>query len=196
MLSVVLHPTLLPCYAFAGLLLGQWLPMGLRPDFRLALLGVLSLVVFVLPATLVWLGHFLGIVTDIQLRPKADRLYALWATAAIYAGAAWAMQVALPIYLWRLLVGLALLTALNAVINLAYRISGHACAAAAFVGYFAALAWGSADMVWLPPLVGAILSTGLAGWARLTLAAHNTGQVVWGMALGLLAGAGVGLWSL
>ncbi len=170
--------------------------MGLRPDFRLALLGVLSVVAFVLPATLVWLGYFLGLVTDLQLRPKADRLFALLATAAIYAGAAWALQVALPLYLWRLLVGLAALAAVNAGINFVYRISGHACASAAFVGYFATMAWASAALVWLPPLVGAILATGLASWARLSLGAHQTGQVIWGSGLGLLAGVAVGLWSL
>lgn len=195
-ISVVLHPTLLACYAFAGLMLGQWLPIGLAPDFRLALLGVLSVVAFVLPATLVWLGYFLGLVTDLQLRSKADRLYALWATAAIYAGAAWALQVALPLYLWRLLIGLAALAALNAGINFVYRISGHACAAAAFSGYFITMAWASADLAWLPPIVGAILATGLASWARLTLGAHQTNQVVWGAVLGSVAGVSVGLWSL
>ena len=193
--SILLHPALVPTWAFAAILYGRLLPTGMSDAGRGWLLAVLWGVTFGLPVALMAAAYYLGLVRDWQLRPKPDRLFSLWFTSALYLGACWGLQPVLPWVLFTLMAGLTGLALAKSIINLFYRMSGHAMGIAAFVGYWGAWAGRTGELEMALPLVACILGTGLVIWARLTLGAHTVGQVVSGMALGLAAGIGVGLLS-
>lgn len=195
--SVVLHPSVLPTMAFATLFFGVEgiVPLGLSAEGRLWLLGLLSLLTFFLPLALLSIFHYLRLIQNWQLKSSADRQAALWMAVGLYAGGTWLLRSVLPDTLLHLMMALTALALLNAVVNAFYRISGHTMGVAAYLGYWAALAWQTGSLQLLVPLTVTVLATGVAAWARLTLGAHTVGQVVWGFGVGVSAGVAVGLWA-
>jgi membrane-associated phospholipid phosphatase len=192
--SVVFHPAVLPTWAFGALLGGHFLPVGIGPAAQLWVVGLVSLITLFLPVAMLSVAHYFGIITDWQLRPKGDRQFGLWLIVGLYASSTYMLQPMLPILIFRLLAGISALAIATAGINIFYRISGHAMAIAAFLGYWGSLAQQSGNMDLLLPLVATLLATGVVAWARLTLQAHTVGQVLYGLALGLLVGVGVAYW--
>lgn len=195
--SVVLHPSVLPTMAFATLFFGVEgiVPLGLSVEGKLWLLGLLSLLTFFLPLALMGIFHYLRLIESWQLKSSADRQAALWMAVGLYAGGTWLLRTLLPDTLLHLMMALTALALLNAVVNAFYRISGHTMGAAAYLGYWAALAWQTGSPQLLAPLILTVLATGIAAWARLTLRAHTLDQVVWGFGVGVGAGVAVGLWA-
>ena len=195
--SVVLHPSVLPTMAFATLFFGVEgiVPLGLSVAGKLWLLGLLSLLTFFLPLALLSIFHYLRLIESWQLKSSADRQAALWMAVGLYAGGTWLLRTVLPDSLLHLMMALTALALLNAVVNAFYRISGHTMGAAAYLGYWAALAWQTGSPQLLTPLTVTVLATGIAAWARLTLKAHTIDQVLWGFGVGVGAGVAVGLWA-
>lgn len=195
--SVVLHPSVLPTMAFATLFFGVEgiVPLGLSAAGKLWLLGLLSLLTFFLPLALLSIFHYLRLIQSWQLKSSADRQAALWMAVGLYAGGTWLLRTVLPDTLLHLMMALTALALLNAVVNAFYRISGHTMGAAAYLGYWAALAWQTGSTQLLTPLTVTVLATGIAAWARLMLRAHTVDQVLWGFGVGVGAGVAVGLWA-
>jgi hypothetical protein len=160
------------------------------------LLSFLSLITLFLPVALLSVAHYFGLLTDWQLRPRADRQFALWLIVGLYGASTYMLSTipSMPAVVLTLMVGLSVLALVTALINLFYRISGHTLAVAAFVGYWGGLAYQSGDIALVWPFTATILAAGVVAWARLILQAHTVGQVVWGLVVGSVAGSIVAYW--
>jgi len=194
--SGVFHPAVLPTLAFACLLWGHIVPMGLSTAAKIWLQCLVAVLTLALPVAMLSFAQFMGLITDWQLRPRAERQFSLWLMAALYGGGTAMVYKYLPTAAYHLLAGVAAMALLVALVDVFYRISGHAMALAAFLGYWGSLAAQSGELSFLPPLLATLLATGVGVWARFTLGAHTVGQLLWGLGVGLLCGAWVGYWPL
>ncbi|MBA3944643.1 MAG: hypothetical protein H0X37_08790 [Herpetosiphonaceae bacterium] len=144
--------------------------------------SALSLIVAGLPlAYVLWLVRC-GVVTDIHLPLRRERVGPIIASLLAALGAMLlGYKLAAPLLIQRLLSVYAAQALILGVITLWWKISFHAAAVGFFVGV--ALALGGTT---LAPLLGLVP---LVGWARLTLHRHTPRQVIAGAILGLLTAA-------
>ena len=178
---------------YYGLPAGMGLPIGAVPLPSL-LLQVWALT-FVLPAAVIGLLSWLGVVSSVELAERRQRLLPLLLAAACFTGATWLVgRVPHGGLLAQLFFGITVSVLLTALITLRWKISAHGIGMGGAVGLLAWLMltqrlWGYTAWAWL--LVVLALA-GAVGWARLELRAHTRAQVVAGLALGAAVALGVG----
>lgn len=195
LLSVVLHPLLMPTYLFGVL-------FSLAPDLvgvstlgasaRWSLLLLLFLNTFLAPALLIYYFYRLGLVKSLHLENLRDRRIPYLATTLIYT---------LSTYLfgWRLepvsdlvpqiavvLGSITVSIAMIGLVSLWWQISAHATGVGGFLGAFGGLFLRYNDTILFYPVILGILITGLIMSARLHLNAHTPAQVSAGLGVGLL----------
>ncbi len=194
-LSVVLHPLLMPTYLFGVLFI-------LAPDLvgvstlgssaQWSLLLLLFLNTFLAPALLIYYFYRLGLIKSLHLENLRDRRLPYLGTIIIYT---------LSTYLfgWRfepiselvpqIAVVLGSVTAsiaVIAVISIWWQISAHTTGVGGFLGAFGGLFLRYNDTTLFYPFMLGILITGLIMSARLRLNAHTPGQVSAGLGVGLV----------
>lgn len=193
-LSVVLHPLLLPTYIF-GILFG-WSPelMGvsaLNASARGSLLLLLCLNTFVAPALLIYYFYRLGYIQDIQLHTRHDRRLPYLATLIIYTLSTylfgWQFQPIselapqIAIVLGSITVSLAAV----ALVSLRWKISAHATGIGGYMGVLCGTMLRYGDFSLFFPLVISVIVAGVLLSARLYLNAHTPAQVFAGLGLGV-----------
>jgi membrane-associated phospholipid phosphatase len=194
-LSVVLHPLLMPTYLFGVLFI-------LAPDLvgvstlgssaQWSLLLLLFLNTFLAPALLIYYFYRLVLIKSLHLENLRDRRLPYLGTIIIYT---------LSTYLfgWRfepiselvpqIAVVLGSVTAsiaVIAVISIWWQISAHTTGVGGFLGAFGGLFLRYNDTTLFYPFMLGILITGLIMSARLRLNAHTPGQVSAGLGVGLV----------
>lgn len=194
-LSVVLHPLLMPTYLFGVLFI-------LAPDLvgvstlgfsaQWSLLLLLFLNTFLAPALLIYYFYRLGLVQSLHLENLRDRRLPYLATALIYT---------LSTYLfgWRfepiselvpqiavVLGSITASVAVIAVVSLWWQISAHTTGIGGFLGAFGGLFLRYNDTNLFYPFMLGILMTGLIMSARLHLNAHTPAQVSAGLGVGVV----------
>ncbi len=187
-LSGIFHPLLVPSYLVAALLWGAPGAVTLAPGGRPAVLGLVALSTFLLPAlgtyALVRTGRAASLLLPDHRERSAPLLFALGG----FASAARLLWAATPV-LGLALALQAVAVALTWLITRHWLISAHGVAMGGTVGL--ALLLGRlvpGASAW--PLAAALLLAGAVGSARLALDAHTEAQVWAGLALGLGVGAG------
>lgn len=183
-LSYILHPLLIPSYS---MLLLFKLPMllSLPDDAKLWLLGVVFAFTFLLPVAILLILFYLKIISSLEMEQSTQRTLPLMFTSACYLGLNYLMRDAgLPDYFLYILYGSLLTLLLGLIVNLFYKISLHmlgwGAATAAMIGISIRM---NLDIPYL--IIGTIFLSGLAGFARLKLNAHNPTQVYLGFVAGV-----------
>ena len=187
-LSGVFHPLLVPSYLVAALLWGAPGAFTVVPAARLAVLAVVALSTFLLPALGTYAMVRAGRVASLLLPHHRERSAPLLFALAGFAGAARLLWGVAPV-LGLTLALQAVAVALTWAITRYWLISAHGVAMGGAVGL--ALLLGRlvpGASAW--PLAGALVLAGAVGAARLALDAHTEAQVWAGLALGLGVGAG------
>ena len=184
-LSWVLVPLLMPVYGIMlafGLSVLELVPFGMRVNFTLIVAGIN----FVIPVLLVLLLKFLGVVDDVGLNGRKERLIPYMITVICIGVTAWflAMKGA-PLWLCMFFAGGAAAGIVNLLINLKWKISAHAAAIAGVVAMLIRMERETATepvlFTWLIITVGL---AGLLGSARIWLGRHTMWQVLAGYAVG------------
>lgn len=184
-LSWVLVPLLMPVYGLMlafGLSVLDVAPMGMRINFTL----IVAAITVVIPTVLVLLLKKLGIVHDVGLNHRKERLIPYIITIVAYAATAWFMASKnAPLWLSMFFAGGAAAALINLMINFKWKISAHA---AGIAGVVALLIRISKDgypepetYTWLLIALGL---AGLLGSARVWLGRHTVWQIVAGYAVG------------
>lgn len=184
-LSWVLVPLLMPVYGLIlsfGLSILDVAPMGMRIGFTLIVAGICVLV----PMALILLLKRLGLIDDLGLNGRKERLIPYIITAVCYGGTAWFMAVkGAPLWLSLFFAGGALATIINTVINFWWKISAHAAGIAGIVALLLRIEKdGSPEPELFFWLILSIALAGILGSARVWLGRHTVWQVLAGFVVG------------
>lgn len=188
LISVVLHPLLVPTYLVGVLCfaLPPGVVVGLGLDGRAVLLRTWGLT-FWLPALLVAGLQQLGLINSVELPERRQRPLPLLITALAFGAAALRLgQIYHAGNLAALLFGMALAALLTLFITLFWKISAHGVGMGGAVGLFTVFVLNERlplTVAWAWWLLVLLLAAAVA-WARLRLAAHTPAQVLAGLALG------------
>lgn len=186
-LSMVLSPLMMPTY---GVFVVMWasvlclLPYGTRVAVLLVCMGITCILPLIFLSVL---RHF-GMVTDLHVEKREERLLPYLFTALCYGVAAYYLYYChSPLWFVMFMVGSALTVLLMALINLKWQISAHM----AGIGGVIALIYQihvqgltAFDLMWLLCLI--IIIAGVLGSARLVLRRHDLWQVLTGVVVGFL----------
>lgn len=185
LLSWVLVPLLMPVYGMMlafGLSLLDVAPMHMRVNFTLIVAGI----TVVVPMILVLLLKKLGLVDDVGLNNRKERLIPYIITIVAYGVTAWFMAAKhAPLWLSMFFAGGAVAALINLIINFRWKISAHAAGIAGVVALIIRIAKdGYPEPEIYTWLLIAIGLTGLLGSARVWLGRHTVWQVLAGYAVG------------
>ncbi|MDE6795529.1 MAG: hypothetical protein K2J63_09545 [Muribaculaceae bacterium] len=185
LLSWVLVPLLMPVYGLMlafGLSILDVAPMGMRIAFTLIVAGIC---VFV-PMVLILLLKKIGMIEDVGLNGRQERLVPYIITIVCFGVTAWFMAAkGAPLWLSLFFAGGALATVICTVVNFWWKISAHAAGIAGVVALLIRIEKdGSAEPELFFWLILTLLLTGLLGSARVWLGRHTVWQVLAGYAVG------------
>lgn len=187
-LSWVLVPLMLPVYATMVILTVSL--MNLLPfNVKLGLTLIAFILNFIMPMLIVLLLKRFGVVDDLGLNGRRERLVpyivtilALGVTALIF------RHQGAPEWMWMFFTGGATGALINMLVNFGWKISAHAAGIAGLVALETWLASSDiphVDLTWW--LTATIMLAGLLGSARIWLGRHTPEQVMAGYAVGFLA---------
>lgn len=184
-LSWVLVPLLMPVY---GLILAFGLSILDVAPFRMRL--VFTLIIFgldvVVPMLLILLLKKLGIVSDVGLNGRKERLIPYLIMIVCYMGSAWFLAAkGAPLWLAMFFAGGAAAGLVNVIVNFRWKISAHAAGIAGVVALLIRIeSTGSPEPQLMFWLILTVALAGLMGSARVWLGRHTVLQVLAGYAVG------------
>lgn len=191
-ISWVFVPLLMPVYGIIlifSLSFLTYTPFTTKLVFTLIVFGANCLV----PMILVFLLKKMGLINDIGLNGRKERLIPYIITIVCLAGTGLFLYMKMaPLWVAMFYAGGALAGLINLIVNFRWKISAHAAGIAGVVAMLIQVikAGPSAEgMVWW--IVGAIITAGLLGSARIWLGRHTLMQVLAGSAVGFIC-----VWSL
>ncbi len=191
-ISWVFVPLLMPVYGIIlifSLSFLAYAPFHTKLVFTLIVFGAN----FLVPMLLVLLLKKMGIIDDIGLNGRRERLIPYIITIVCLGGTGLFLYLKMaPLWVAMFYAGGALAALINLIINFRWKISAHAAGIAGLVAMLIQVTkeGPSADaMVWW--IVGAIITAGLLGSARIWLGRHTLLQVLAGSAVGFLC-----VWTL
>jgi membrane-associated phospholipid phosphatase len=161
--------------------------MFVMPDILLrGLWATLALCTFLLPVLIVLFLKNRKLITSIEIEEQDERTLPFFSTACSFAlGYYLLIKLHIPLVFSTMLIAASISTFLALLINFRYKISIHMIGMGSIAGILWAL--GQRWVIDLHlPLVFIILMAGLVGSARITLNAHNPGQVYSGFILGFI----------
>ncbi len=184
-LSWALVPLLMPVYGLIlafGLSILDIIPMGMRIGFTLIVAGICV----VIPMALILLLKKFGIIEDVGLNGRKERLIPYILTITSFGVTAWFMaSKGAPLWLSLFFAGGAVAALINTIINFWWKISAHAAGIAGVVALLIRIEKeGSAEPELFFWLILAIALTGLLGSARVWLGRHSVWQVLAGYVVG------------
>lgn len=185
LLSWILVPLLMPVYGLIlafGLSILDVAPIGMRITFTLIATGINV----VIPMILVVLLKRMGLVDDLGLNGRKERLIPYIISIVALVGTSWLMWAkGAPLWLSLFFAGGALGGLINMLINFRWKISAHAAGVAGVVALLIRIAKdGSPEPEPFFWLITSILLAGLLGSARVWLGRHTVWQVLAGYAVG------------
>ncbi len=191
-ISWVFVPLLMPVYGIIlifSLSFLSYAPFSTKLTFTLIVFGAN----FLVPMLLVLLLKKMGIIDDIGLNGRRERLIPYIITIVCLSGTGIFLYLKMaPLWVAMFYAGGALAGLINLIVNFRWKISAHAAGIAGVVAMLIQVIkeGPSADgMVWW--IVGAIITAGLLGSARIWLGRHTLMQVLAGSAVGFLS-----VWTL
>lgn len=187
--SVVLHPLLMPTFLFAILFYGtSFAANPLTPDSRLNVLVVISAFTFFLPLFSVVVLRYANLLGSFTMRERGDRIIPFSFISAFYVLLSYLFISKVQINAL-ILVSITVITVqviLLTIITLFWKISVHSIGICGVLGVLVAVSMKFPEANLLYPIICFILLTGLTMSARLQLNAHTPAQVLAGGLMGFL----------
>jgi len=186
-ISVILHPAIMPTVAFSILLFG--LPHSFTAESTWYLLGYVVMVTFVFPAVnILWL-YRAGFIRSLHMKERTDRPPAFWTTVIYYTcltamfayktGFSQLTQTILTIFITLLITTL---------VTQFFKVSAHAVGISGTLGLtFAWTLQNPENPTLFLVILALLLACGLSMSARLQLQAHSQKELYAGFMLGFLS---------
>ena len=180
-----LVPLFMPVYGIMLILhlsVLSYLPM----QTKLITVAVIAGINAVMPMLLIYLLKFLGIVKDVALNGRKERLLPyIISIAGFGLSALYLSSHGAPRWVWGMYTGGALTALLNLVINFKWKISAHSAGIAGVVAMiFVTGACGTPQHPLSWWITGALLTAGILGSSRIYLGRHTLFQVLAGYITG------------
>ena len=184
-LSLTLHPFVIPVLATALLLFGPTIMAGTPLGAKWFLLGVVSANTLMLPAFALALLHAFKIIPDLSLQHPRQRIVPLAVTAICYGLCIVSLRhIAVAFLLERFMIAALCCTLTVSVVNLRWKISLHMTATGGLLGMLISLSHsGLANFQFI--LLFFILAAGALACARLYMGSHTIAQVAAGSFAGM-----------
>lgn len=185
LLSYVLHPLLMPLITlWAMLQLDPHVAYFMPPNGKLLLLGMVAVMTFLFPVMSVLLMRRAGLVTDLEL-PRREERMAPYLITLLYGGMTLYLLFRTPLHpiAYALFIGILCAVGISAIITFWWKISAHMVGIGGLVGALFALEAVHGVEAFLPVVI-AIGLAGALGTARLLTSDHTHAQVHMGMLLG------------
>lgn len=186
-LSVLFHPLLLPSYFLLLIFsLKFYISIIIPIEAKLMILALVFVVTCVFPAVFMLIIKNKGLIKSIQMETKEERNYPYIITAIFNFSAYYMIrQIQIPEVYYLFFLGSAVLILVSMVINLFTKISIHMIGSGGITGAIAGISLRlNINLVLFIAL--AIIISGLVGFARLKLKAHNSIQIYAGFLSGLV----------
>ncbi|MBR1564232.1 MAG: phosphatase PAP2 family protein [Paludibacteraceae bacterium] len=186
-LSILLHPMLMPTYAVSMLAAAYAAYQSPLPAAYTAILVAGTFILtFAIPLSVILLLIKQGRLRDLYIEDPSERtlpyVYGLVATAAWCFFLSWVLK--MPAYIVASAVGALVALLLVSIINYKWKISAHLASIGALIGAVAAWQYhNSISSLWLIPTL--LVLALLLCYARLCLNQHTPWQTVCGLLLGL-----------
>ncbi len=185
-ISVVFHPLVIPTLGMLLLFhVNSYISYTIPPQAKQFILLIVFINTAIAPALSVLLLKRTGLVRDLQIDDRADRIYPLLITALFFFLTYYLLrQIALPSLIYYFLIGGALLVILTLLITFRWKISIHMVSMGGLTGFLlVSMLLLKTDISWLVLL--SLLVSGAVGSARLVMRAHVPLQVYAGFLMGL-----------
>lgn len=184
-LSIVLHPLIMPFYGMVLLLSATFL--AVYPlKAKLFYAGIVLLFTLLLPFTFLASLWKIGRIGNAEISNRKERLIPYLFTVACYIACLVVLyKASLPLWAILFFFGAALAMVLNVVINLRWKISAHLTG----IGGLAGSVFAVCKLLSLNPTIFfmiLVVSAGLLGSARVKLEQHTLGQVFAGFFCGFV----------
>jgi hypothetical protein len=184
-LSVVFHPLLIPTYTLLIIFnLNVFFSMIIPQLAKWQILGMIFLITFLFPLFMMILFQRIGIIKSLYMKTKEERTLPYLMTIIFYYLASYLLkQLQISPIFYYFILGATFLIILTLIINFFWKISIHMIGIGGMLGTLMGLSflW----MIDIPFLIILlVLCSGITGFARLKLNAHNPAQVYSGFLLG------------
>lgn len=184
-LSIILHPILVPLYATVFFVVGTPLLAFMSFSSKAFIVGMVATDAVVLPALYIGLMLHFGLIRDSSLSRPSDRVRPLIVLAFCYGLCLWILRDYMAAFLVsRMLWAAIICTVMAAIVTPVWKISLHLLSQGAAVAFLCLLCLSGVCTVWL--LCAEIVVAGLLASARLYLGAHNPLQVSAGFMAGFV----------
>lgn len=184
-LSIVLHPVLMPTYALLLIFnFNQYLAYTTQPQLKLALYAVIIFNTLLMPVIISYLLVNRGYVKSFAMEERRERLVPYISNLILMMIAYYMLrQIVLPKIFYLLLLGAAASVVIAIIINLQWKISIHMIGIGGITGILCGMSTFLLIDLRLPILLSLLVS-GLLGTARLKLGAHQSMQIYTGFFVG------------
>jgi hypothetical protein len=188
LISFIFHPLVLPTFGISILLfIPSYIALSIPLNARRLIIGLVFVNTFLGPLLVIFLMKKIGIIQDVSLREKHERIYPTLVSALFYLFTFYLFRQAnLPSVLGYFIAGATLVVLAGFTVSYYWKISFHMLSMGGFTAYLIliSLILGH-EMHFL--ILSSILISGLLGSARIILNAHTPAQVY----VGYITGAGI-----
>lgn len=184
-LSVVFHPLLIPTYTLLIIFnLNVFFSMIIPQVAKWQILGMIFLITFIFPLFMVILFQRIGIIKSLYMKTKEERTLPYLMTIIFYYLASYLLkQLQISPIFYYFILGSTFLIIITLIINFFWKISIHMIGIGGMFGTLMGLSF--LFMIDIPFLIILlVLCSGITGFARLKLNAHNPAQIYSGFLLG------------
>jgi membrane-associated phospholipid phosphatase len=185
-ISFIFHPLLITTYSFIILFsLHTFFSLVIPPLAKLMILGIVFVVTFLFPALLILVLWKRGLISELNMNKREDRIIPFIMTAIFFSLAYYLLKQLhiSPIYNY-FIIGTTFIIIIALIINYFWKISIHMIAMGGMLGAFLALSF--VLIINIPILIMLIIFiSGLVGFARLKLNIHSPAQVYIGFLTGV-----------
>ena len=185
--SWVAAPLLIPLYGMT-LVFSLSIMKYASIESQLLVLGVVFCTNAVLPVMLFCLLKLLGVIKDVALNEQKERAIPYVIMILCYLASAYFLYTRqAPMWVVMFFVGGSVAAVINMVVNVWWKISAHAAAAAGLIAMLVGMhTYGSPQTDLIPWIVGSIIFAGGLCSSRVYLRRHTLGQVICGSIVGYL----------
>jgi hypothetical protein len=183
---MIFHPMILPSLAMIILLtIPSYVSFSIPAQARRLIVGLVFINTCVGPMLVILLMKRIGLISDIFLDSRSERLYPILVSVLFYLFT-WYLfrQANIPSLLNHFIVGATSLVLIGLIVTNFWKISLHMMSMGGFTGYMIALSM-ILDYEMPMLIIGSILVSGMLGSARIKLNAHNPAQVYVGWITGI-----------
>jgi len=186
-LSVILHPLLIPSY-FSAWVLFHNNPEGRQKELAFYLLLILMVFTIVFPLVIIFGLQRLGLIKSIHMLERTDRVLPMFFMAIVYAACLYSLKSLLHFnaLIYSMLLSMNICVVIAGFISLKTKISAHAIAITGVLGFLFASSFLTRDGSLLIPVEISLILCGALLSARLYLNAHTPLQLILGTLCGFL----------